>query len=159
MHDSVRPVAQLYGVNTQLLERALDGFDEAALRHQPAEGMNPPLWIAGHVASVRFSLCAVLGEPRENPWGKTFFRGSTLDVGALPAVDAVRATWADVSETLLRALEQASAELLDSPAPKKFAIEDPTVRGMLTFLCWHEGYHIGQMSLLRKWQGLSGLVG
>jgi hypothetical protein len=159
MQDSVRPVAQLYGVNTQLLERALDGLDEQALRRRPAQGMNPPLWIAGHVTSVRFSLCAMLGEPRENPFGKAFFRGSALDVEALPEVEVVRRTWSEVSGLLLERLEQATAEQLDAPAPKKFAIEDPTVRGSLTFLCWHEGYHIGQLSLLRKWQGLSGLVG
>jgi DinB family protein len=159
MHDSVRPVAQLYGVNTQLLERALDGLDEGDLRRPPAEGMNPPLWIAGHVASVRFSLCAMLGAPRDNPFGKTFFRGSALDLAALPELSAVRRTWTEVSALLLEKLEEATAEQLEAPAPKKFAIDDATVRGSLTFLCWHEGYHIGQLSLLRKWRGLSGLVG
>ena len=48
--------------------RPSDGLDEGALRRQPAEGMNPPLWIAGHVTSVRFSLCAMLGEPRDVPF-------------------------------------------------------------------------------------------
>ncbi len=159
MHDSLRPVAQIYGVNTTLLERALEGLDREALRRQPSEGMNPPLWIAGHLTSVRFSLCAMLGEPRENPWGKTFFRGSALDMEALPEIDAVRKEWSEISGVLQRRLEEATPEQLDAPAPRKFAIEDSTLRGGLTFLCWHEGYHIGQMSLLRKWQGLPGLVG
>lgn len=159
MDDSVRPVAQLYGVNTQLLERALEGLDRDALRRQPGQGMNPPLWIAGHLASVRFSLCAMLGEARENPLGKTFFRGSPLDVEALPELEVIQTAWSEASAVLLRRLEEATPEQLASPAPRKFAIEDPSLRGTLTFLCWHEGYHIGQMSLLRKWQGLPGLVG
>jgi uncharacterized damage-inducible protein DinB len=108
---------------------------------------------------VRYSLCAMLGEPRENPFGKTFFRGSALDLAALPRLEAVREAWSQVSGLLLKRLDEATADQLDAPAPKKFAIEDATVRGSLTFLCWHEGYHIGQLSLLRKWQGLSGLVG
>ena len=118
-----------------------------------------PLWIAGHVTSVRFSLCAMLGEPRENPFGRTFFRGAALELQALPEVGTVRETWAQVSALLLRKLDEATAAQLDAPAPKKFAIDDATLRGSLTFLCWHEGYHIGQLSLLRKWRGLSGLVG
>lgn len=159
MQDSIRPVAQLYGVNTALFGRALDGLDREALLRRPDEGTNPLLWIAGHLTSVRYSVYGLLGAPIENPWGKTFFRGSVLDVDALPDIGGIRAAWEALGPQLLQRLDEATPEQLAAPAPKKFAIEDTSIRGAITFLSWHEGYHMGQMSLLRRWLGHSGLVG
>jgi uncharacterized damage-inducible protein DinB len=159
MEESIRPVAQIYAINGSLYERALEGVDREALRRRPSEGTNPILWIAGHLASVRFSICAMLGAPREVPWGKTFFRGSECDPATLPEIDGIHQAWREVTETLTRRLEEATAQDLEMPAPKRFPIPDPTVRGGITFLAWHEGYHVGQMSLLRRWLGLPGLAG
>jgi hypothetical protein len=159
MQDSIRPVAQLYGVNTALFGRALDGLDRQALLRRPDDCTNPLLWIAGHLASVRYSVCNLLGQPHEVPWGRTFFRGSTLDVSTLPEIDGIRRSWDEISAVLAQRLEEATPEQLALPSPRTFPIEDTSVRGAITFLSWHEGYHMGQMSLLRKWLGQPGLAG
>jgi len=159
MQDSIRPVAQLYGVNSGLFGRALDGLDRAALLRRPDEGTNPLLWIAGHLTSVRYSIHGLLGPALENPWGRTFFRGSALDLTALPEIDAIREKWDSLAPLLMERLEEATPEQLATPAPKAFPIEDRSLRGAITFLSWHEGYHMGQMSLLRRWLGHSGLAG
>ena len=118
MQDSIRPVAQLYGVNTALFGRALDGLDREAL-----------------------------------------LRRSTVDVKTLPEIDGIRAAWDALGPQLWKRFDEATPEQLAAPAPKKFAIEDTSIRGAITFLSWHEGYHMGQMSLLRRWLGHPGLVG
>jgi hypothetical protein len=160
MLDSILPIAQIYGVNTVLYERALEGLDAEALRRRPSANTNPPLWIAGHLASVRFGIAAMLGHQRENPLGRTFIRGSVVqDVEALPDLQAVRRAWSEGSALLRQGLEEATEVVLAQPSPRKFPIEDASVRGAVTFLSWHEGYHLGQMSLLRRWNGLSGPAG
>jgi uncharacterized damage-inducible protein DinB len=159
MHQSIATVAQLYGVSGALYERALEGVSPEDLRRRPGEGTNPLLWIAGHLASVRISVCGMLGAPREVPWGKTFFRGSVVDPDALPGIDGIRQEWRAVTEVLTRRLDEVTADVLEAASPKKFPIPDPTVRGAVAFLAWHEAYHVGQMSLLRRWLGLSGLAG
>lgn len=55
-------------------------------------------------------------------------------------------------------LEELTEAELSAPAPRSFAIPDRSVRGAITFLAYHEGYHIGQMAFLRKWLGFPGLV-
>ena len=159
MHESIATVAQLYGVSGTLYERALDGLSREELCRRPGETTNPLLWIAGHLASVRISILGMLGAPREVPWGKTFFRGSVVDVDALPGIEGIREEWRAVTEALTRRLEEVTPDVLEAASPKKFPIPDPTVRGAVTFLAWHEAYHVGQMSLLRRWLGLPGLVG
>ena len=159
MLDSILPVAQVYGMNTVLYERALEGMDEEVLRRRPSENGNPPLWIAGHLASVRFGIAGLLGQPRENPLGKTFVRGASVDAAALPDVEVIRKAWGEASALVRKGLEEATEELLAQPSPRKFPIDDATIRGAITFLCWHEGYHMGQMSLLRRCAGLAGLAG
>jgi hypothetical protein len=159
MLDSILPVAQIYAMNTALYERALEGMDDQVLRRRPSESGNPPLWIAGHLASVRFGIAGLLGQPRENPLGKTFVRGAAVDVAALPGLDVIRQAWAEGSALVRRGLEEATEDLLAQPSPRKFPMEDGSIRGAVTFLCWHEGYHMGQMSLLRRCAGLAGLAG
>ena len=159
MQDSIRPVAQLYGVNTALFGRALDGLDREALLRRPDQGTNPLLWIAGHLTSVRYSVYALLGPPLENPWGRTFFRGSTVYVKTLPEIDGIRAAWDALGPQLWQRFDEATPEQLAAPSPKTFPIDDHSIRGAITFLSWHEGYHMGQMSLLRRWLGHPGLVG
>jgi hypothetical protein len=159
MHESVVTVAQLYGVSGTLYERGLDGVSREDLRRRPAEGTNPLLWIAGHLASVRISVCGLLGAPREVPWGKTFFRGSVVDTAGLPEIGGILETWREVTPVLHRRLEEVTAAELAAPSPRKFPIADDTIRGAVSFLAWHEAYHVGQMSFLRRWLGLSGLAG
>jgi hypothetical protein len=159
MHDSIATLAQLYAVSTALYERGLEGVGRDDLRRRPSDDTNPLLWIAGHLASVRIAVCGLLGAPREVPWGKTFFRGGAVDPATLPEVDGILQVWREVTGVLNERLEAVSAADLEAPSPKKFPIADPTVRGAVTFLGWHEGYHLGQMSLLRRWLGLPGLVG
>lgn len=155
----IAPVIQLYGNTTGLFLKAIDGLDDEAALKQPAPDANPLLWIAGHLATTRFGLATMAGRERPIPWGKVFHRGATLEPGALPPLSLVRDAWREISDLLVpRLLALTDAELA-APAPRPFPIEDKTVGGAVCFLAYHEGYHVGQMSYIRKWLGLSGLVG
>lgn len=159
MHPSIGPISQIFGVSNALYEKALAGLDRETLLKRPAVGTNPILWIAGHLASTRFGLAGVLGRPREFPLGKTFFRGAALgDLSTLPEIGPIQEAWRDISSLVMSRLEELTEAELGAPSPRVFPIPDSTIRGAITFLAYHEGYHIGQMAYLRKWLGFPGLV-
>jgi hypothetical protein len=159
MSATFAPVTQIYDLNTRLYEQALEGIDPETARRQATPQSNPILWIAGHLASSRFGIAAMLGRERPLPWPKVFHRGATLDAAALPELAIVRQGWREISEVLLPRLAEVTDDELAAPAPRSFPIEDKSLRGAITFLTYHEGYHLGQISYIRRSLGLTGLVG
>jgi len=49
--------------------------------------------------------------------------------------------------------------MLSAKVPQGRASLDGTVGGSLALLCFHETFHVGQMSYLRKWLGYGQAVG
>jgi hypothetical protein len=159
MHPSIVPTSQIFGVTTSLYEKAIAGLDRDTLVRRPGEGCNPLLWIAGHLASSRYGLAALLGVQRQNPLGKVFFRGVALgDLSALPDIGPIQEAWREASALVMSRLEELTESELSAPSPRPFPVSDGSIRGAITFLAYHEGYHVGQMSYLRRWLGLPGLV-
>jgi uncharacterized damage-inducible protein DinB len=89
-----------------------------------------------------------------------FARGAArADQTQYPAVGEVRNVWNEVSAKLLDCLSNAPAELLEktpSPGAPSF---DGKLSGLVAFLAFHETYHVGQVSYLRKWLGYGQSVG
>jgi len=64
-----------------------------------------------------------------------------------------------VSAKLLASLAGTPAEVLAKPAPKGPPSFDGKISGLVAFLAFHETYHVGQVSYLRKWLGYGQSVG
>ena len=159
MHPSIEPVAQLYQTSDTLYQKALGGLDREQVLRRPGEQSNPLLWIAGHLAWTRVRLCGVLGAPVEFRWPEAFARGVRPgEMAGLPSVEEIQQAWREVSERLMKRLDELTEADLAALAPRPFPIADRTIRGAITFLAYHEGDHVGQMSFLRKWLGFPGLV-
>jgi hypothetical protein len=159
VNPSVTPVLEIIKLDTRLFEKALGGLDRQALVRRVVEHANPMIWIAGHLASTRFGMAAFLGGGQKSPFGPAFGRGAQVpEESALPSAEEVLAVWREASEIVTRRLAEATDAQLAAPAPRRFPIADPSVLGALTFLTYHEGYHLGQMALIRKSLGLPGLV-
>lgn len=160
MDSLVSQSFQLYGISTALVEKALRDFsDEEAL--QRVEGnSNCMLWLFAHLTAVRCSLAGMLGVRKEVAWREYFGKGSKGDdFGKYPTLAEVRQVWQEITPLLIHALEAATNEQLSAAAPRDFPIPDKTLRGAILFLAYHESYHVGQMSYLRKCLGKDGLVG
>jgi DinB family protein len=159
MHASIEPVAQLYQASDDLYQKALGGLDREQALRRPGEQSNPLLWIAGHLAWTRGRLCGILGVTVEFPWSEAFARGARPEeMSALPPLDEVQKAWREASARLMKRLDELTEADLAALAPRPFPIADRTIRGAITFLAYHEGYHVGQMSFIRKWLGFPGLV-
>jgi len=70
----------------------------------------------------------------------------------------MRNAWDRVSAELAAALGNAPAEVLSQDAPRGISF-DGKLSGSVAFLAFHDAYHAGQVSYLRKWLGYGQTVG
>ncbi len=160
MDSRIALSVEQYGVSTYLFDMALAGLSEEELLKSVGDGSNPLIWMVGHLTSVRSNLVNLLGHKHEVPWGNLFDRGETIDnPGEYPPLDQILAVWKETTAALMARLEEIGDEELSAESPLGLPIPDKTVHGTISFMAYHEGYHVGQMAYLRKWLGKGSLVG
>ena len=146
--------------STGMIEKTLEGIPAEKWLIQPANDSNHLLWIAGHVVVHRAAAAKLLGVEWSAPWEKLFSRGAKrVDDGQYPPVPEIQNAWKEVSEKLATALVNPDKERLSKPAAQGAPSLDGTVGGTVSFFCFHEIYHVGQMGFLRKWLGYGQVVG
>jgi uncharacterized damage-inducible protein DinB len=128
---------------------------------RPEGSANHVAWIVGHIIWARTAVLSRLGAQWSAPWLGLFARGQKVDdTAAYPSPDALMAAWHEVSSALSGALEGASDELVDGPAPQPGPPSaDGKLSGTIRFLSWHESYHVGQISYVRGLLGRKGVMG
>ncbi len=159
MDPVIAPSVALFAFNARLFEKALLGLSSEQLLSSPSESSNPILWIAGHLANTRFGLSAMLGRKLHRPWGDIFNRSASRPTkDSYPELSVVHAAWTEVGAALLGRFEELTDADLRAPSPRPFPVPDPSMRGAIAFLAYHEGYHLGQIAYVRKALGLPGLM-
>ncbi len=154
---------------TILVDRALEAF--AASRkiisgmfeaipaeqycHQPFPGANHAMWIMGHLATVdQYFLKRLANRPqtRFDEFRDVFFMKSAPkpSLSDYPAVLEVRKFFDQSRVELLEWLGSLDDERLAQPLPEPFAPFQPHLRALFRHLTWHEGFHAGQLSVVRK---------
>ncbi|MGE0552069.1 MAG: DinB family protein [Gemmatimonadales bacterium] len=160
MHPTLAPLAMVYAMNTRLFENCLDGVGEELARARPNDRTNSISFIAAHLVGTRAWMARYLGltdEPK--PFDGALEYGNSIEtVGELPTVPEIRDEWDGVSERLEGRLVWLGEADLTAPSTQKFPGVPPTVIGGIAFLLQHESYHIGQLSLLRKFHGLDAMA-
>ena len=160
MDSQIAPSVHQYGVSTSLFEMALEGLSKEELLKSVGDGSNPMIWMVGHLASTRSSLLNLLGREQEVSWAGRFGRGTTIsDAGEYPPLEQMLAVWKDTTTALMARFEEISDRELSAESPRNFPVPDKTIRGAISFMAYHEAYHVGQMAYLRKWLGRGSLVG
>jgi hypothetical protein len=147
-----------------LTQAAMADIPEEAMNAQPAPGINPPLWILGHLAVVADSAIRLAGGHAICPaeWGATFGRNSTID--GIPPGIASRAQFQSIMarqiEILIDLIEKLTPEQLAKPHPAPiFRTELPTVGDLLGNLLFsHHMMHIGQLTVWRRLMGLPRII-
>ena len=142
-----------------------DGIDEARMTHQPAPGMNPPLWILGHVAMSLGGMLQRLGKPGLVPaeWRKLF--GPGTDPAKVPEPHPSKAMLVSVlteaAGALIAATEAATVEELAVPNPVEFVRGVmPTLGDLIAhIMTTHWAFHLGQLSAWRRLHGLPPVLG
>ena len=156
----ITTAAQMYRQNDTLLTRSIDGLTPSEFLSRPSDTTNSVFWIVGHTVWARSMALKFLGSMWTKPWLPLFARGAKIETAdRYPPLDEVLAAWKDVSTTLAKAMEEAPSEAMEAAAPEKSPSFDGKIGGMVSFLAYHETYHVGQLAYLRKWLGHAGAVG
>lgn len=158
--ERISTAASTYRQNEGLLAKSFEGLSHEEWLRRPSEPSNPMLWIVGHIVWGRSRVLALLGEEWTRKWLPLFARGAMLGNDAqYPAPEEVVAGLDDVAARLATALEEAAPQKLTAPVGDKSPSYDGTLAGMITYLAFHETYHVGQTAYLRCWLGHDGIVG
>lgn len=151
--------AAMAAMHTRLFRNCLDGLDETAARRRVNGQTNNALFLAAHLVDSRAWTARLLGLDIPEPFGGAIAYGTSIeDIPGLPELAQVRDEWSVVSALLEARIAALTPEELAAPGSHRFPIGDPTMAGALAFLLHHEAYHIGQLALLRRVNGLPAMA-
>jgi hypothetical protein len=152
--------AATYRMNAELLEKSFDGLTPQEWQARPGESSNAMIWVAGHIVWARSRVLHFLGAEWSTPWLAMFGRGSKPgDASEYPTPEEIVLAWKDVKAALNASLEEVSADALSAPGPERVPSYDGKLSGLVSFMAWHEGYHVGQAAYLRSWLGHGQVAG
>jgi hypothetical protein len=152
------PLVVIYRFAHGALERNLDGVSDAEALHLPPQGGNCVNWLVGHLLWSRNRVHALLGVAPAWPahFGPSdpYQRGVTDFNGdhAL-RLSELRAALTHSQAIVIDRLGQVTADRLSEAATATMTVGDE-----LAFLGFHEGYHVGQVGLLRRLLGRTGAI-
>jgi uncharacterized damage-inducible protein DinB len=136
-----------------------DGVPADKTCHQPVPNSNHVIWVLGHLACTDDWFAASQGNRDsviDESWGKLFGMGSTPtdDATAYPSLDEIKAALERARQTLLEVFEAMDEKKLKSPVPDELKPFAPTYAAIMSSIAWHEGFHSGQLSAVRRSLGL-----
>lgn len=160
-----RMLTDLYAANLAYAHRLTDGLDDAASVAMPAEGMNHPRWIIGHLGGTADHMAAMhfFGLEKTQPaaWREVFGPVSqpVADASVYPPLVELLALLderhAAVSAAVLAATPDFFERTCPATLPEGFRQRFPTVgNALLHIMIGHESMHLGQLSAWRRVRGL-----
>ena len=160
MNNNFANIEGMFKTNTDIVRKALDEVPPESWFLKPGDESNHLMWVAGHLVVHRAAALKYLGGDWDASWSSLFKRGEKLTVDEkYPSIEEIRNAWEIVSKKLFASLSNPPAERLSQPAPQGPPSFDGRISGQVAFLAFHETYHVGQVSYLRKWLGYGQSVG
>ena len=141
-----KELVKLYGSVDRTLKMNLQGITHAdSIKH--IENCNSINWIVGHIVVSRNGILSAMDLPpvAGDKLKAVYERGSKMmtDMGN-----------AENLEALVKLFDEAQQRILEG-VTKTYSDE---VIDRITFLGFHEGYHVGQIATMRKLLGKEGAI-
>ncbi len=156
-------LVNMYEFSYAVLNHNLQDVTEEESLVKPPTGGNCLNWVVGHIVTHRDIILGIIGEEAvlTEAQSAPYRRGSAPTAGdALLDMATLRGFLSDSQHRLLPALAQLSDDQLQATVPEKF-YRSPlkgSVGNALIRLHYHEGYHNGQIGLLRRVAGKEGAI-
>ena len=149
MEIRLEAVSHLFESTDLMLKEVLPALEADDWHHQVEDG-NHALWILGHITVLRHRLANVLnGKDTPIPFEEVF--GTSPDYTTdYPEPASVVVAFHRTQDLLRDAFESTTADQLNGPGRGhgEFLTSDKTLLGTITFLGYHEAYHVGQLVYL-----------
>jgi uncharacterized damage-inducible protein DinB len=120
---------------------------------------NHALWVLGHLACSDDFFATHLGDHKsviDEKWPELFGMGSKPidDPGAYPSLEEVLTAMERARQTMLETFQAMGEQKLQSPTPDDWQAFAPTYASVMGSAAFHEGFHAGQVSAIRRSLGL-----
>jgi hypothetical protein len=160
--SSIEILAKQFALHNKLFNNVLEGIGDTQGDKRVTQEINHLQWIAGHIANTRYNITGLIGlnvvfpykelysDPAAPPPGNRAI-DSTLQY---PSLGELLKSWNSLGPSFVEAVANLNEPRLSQELPFGTPIGDKTMLGFFGFLSSHEIYHIGQMSLVRKYLGL-----
>jgi hypothetical protein len=164
-HMSRDILAASFSISQQIILGNLVDITHQESLVQPKPAGNCLNWIAGHILASRSSILETLGaqpylsEAEEKPYRRG---AAPLEPGGeCVDFDKLRAGLMESGGTIVNTLKLLTDDYIEAkidPREVPIPTEEPTRNGLLTFLLYHEAYHVGQLGLGRRLLGKKGAI-
>ena len=153
MDALVRPIIALHTVSNGILATGISDLTDREARARSRGGTGPSIaWTIGHLCHYKIKVLELLGQPRENVFAAQFDGTPASDGSDYPPLAELAASFAALHADQCTALAS-SVDRLDMPMPGRGPHDEKRVLDTVLFLAWHEAYHIGGISAIRREQG------
>jgi uncharacterized damage-inducible protein DinB len=143
------------------LDENLKGIthEESMRRIEP--GGNFINWILGHIVRTQVEILPLIGVRSPYPLDEfSLYRGDpNVAEGDELSLGELQKRYGELRTLLDQSIGNLTAEDLDAPAPfSPTGKADETVGTLLATIAYHEGYHAGQIGMLRRALGRPGVL-
>ena len=151
-HESARAVLEFARRATLKMVQDIPA-DKLCTR--PIDKTNHALWVLGHLAVTDNWFASTLGKREsviDESWGPLFGMKSepSDDAAIYPPFDEIKDGLERARASLLSAFESMDEQQLLAELPEELKGFAPNVGGVALSLAWHEGFHAGQLSAVRR---------
>jgi uncharacterized damage-inducible protein DinB len=162
--SSIQPVSSQFALDNRLFNNVLEGIEDIKGSKRLSEQVNHLQWIAGHLTNSRYGIAAAIGLKASFPYSDIYTDPSQPPPhnralsGSLkyPSLTEIKKSWNDLAAAFVEKISGLGSEQLTSGIP--FPVPTgKTFLDLLSFIASHESYHIGQMSIIRKYLGLDAM--
>jgi uncharacterized damage-inducible protein DinB len=162
--STIQPVIRQFDMQTRLFNNVLEGIEDIKGSERLSDQVNHLQWIAGHLTNSRYGLSRELGIKAEFPYKEQYTdptepppynRALNASV-KYPSLTEIKKSWNELAALFTEKMSGLSDDQLAGgiafPVPTGKTFGD-----LLSFIASHESYHIGQMSIIRRYLGLSAM--
>jgi uncharacterized damage-inducible protein DinB len=155
--ESAKGLIETLKFNDDVLNVALTQMSDELARRRLRESGPSIAWNIGHLLHHRNRIAQAVACS-----GPAFdlapYTSSATDGDDYPTVSEFQTSWNEFSARLTAVLGRLSPEGWAAPSPISLPHGEQTLLDAVRFTTWHEGLHLGQISMLRSHHGLAPLV-
>jgi hypothetical protein len=160
MNPNIKPIAELYKINSELFRKALKMASSSDLHKRPNDKGNSFHWVVGHLTVYRCFAAQLLGIKDEFPGASLFKYGAEpADPTVYPRLEEIEIEWENITTKMLTRLVEVPDEVLAEETSLEIPGVEKTVGALVCFLQLHESYHIGQLAYINRLYGGERLMG
>ncbi len=161
MNPRIAPFADMYKFDAGFLKKQLEGVSDADLHKRINNSGTSMHWITGHIVASRVHVAKIVGADAKFEHGELFAGdGKDLqDPSVYPPIAEILKSFDTVSRKLTKRLGELKEKDINKNGKDKWPQGDKSVLGAVSFMCWHEGWHLGQIAYLKKRLGYKSLAG